>query len=303
MGPFLLSNPAAVRSLNPRVPRDERNTMDTPPTLPRTLAVCSGKGGVGKTTVAANLACQWASLGKRVLLLDADVGLANAQITLGLHPRHTLEQVINGYVHVDDALCTGPFGLKVLAGASGTSVPGTLQDEQKARLLASLGELAPRFDLVVVDLQSGLGDSVSFFGGACDDVLLVINPEPASLADAYVTIKLLEERARSRAFHVVVNRCASEAQARQSFSRLTGVTSRFLGSRVLYSGSIPDDPTVRTATLMGQPICLRYPQAEATLAIHALAQHLLSIPPSTSGGVRLMGQLSPGALRGQREVA
>jgi flagellar biosynthesis protein FlhG len=260
---------------------------------PRVFAVCSGKGGVGKTTVAANLASAWAQQGKRVLLVDADVGLSNVQLALALHPRFTMEHVVMGMVHARDALCAGPFGLKVLCGASGTSLQGVLDEAQKVRLLQALGELAAGFDVVVVDAQSGLGDSVLFFAGASDDTVLVVNPEPASIADAYVTIKLLEQGARARAFHVVVNRATSETQARQAFSRLTSVTSRFLGARVQYAGAILLDDRVHQANVTGQPLATRSPDAPANKAFGDLAKHFLSLPPSVSGGLRLMGSQPP----------
>jgi len=268
----------------------------------RVIAVTSGKGGVGKTNVSVNLAALAASRGQRVLLIDADLGLANSHIVMGVAPRYHLGHLLDGTVGVDDVLADGPHGLKMLSASSGVQEMTRLDDAQKLRLLTALDPLDERFELVFIDCGAGIGDNVVFFAGAAQMTLLVVTPEPTSLTDAYAAVKVLSQRAGVRHFSVVVNWAHDEQQARDIFQKLSRVTDRFLQAKVTYVGSLPRDENVQRSVMAQQPVVDLYPQAPCSRALARLADELLSwTPPATvDGGMKLMWQR---LLRDQQPVA
>jgi len=258
----------------------------------RVIAVTSGKGGVGKTNVSVNLAALAAAQGLRVLLIDADLGLANSHIVMGVAPRYHLGHLLDGTVGVEEVLASGPHGLRVLSAASGVQEMTRLDDAQKLRLVAALDPLDEAFDLVLIDCGAGIGDNVVFFAGASQMTLLVVTPEPTSLTDAYAAVKVLSQRAGVRHFAVVVNWAKGELQARDIFQKLSRVTDRFLQAKVTYAGCLPRDENVQRSVMAQQPVVDLYPQAPCSRALGALADELLAwIPPATvDGGMKLMWQ-------------
>ena len=268
----------------------------------RVVAVTSGKGGVGKTNVSVNVAASAALMGQRVLLIDADLGLANSHILLGASPRHHLGHVLDGTVGLDDALEPGPHGIRVLSASSGEQELTRLDDAQKQHLLASLDPLDDRFDLVIIDCGAGIGDNVVFFAGAAQMTLLVVTPEPTSLTDAYAAVKVLSQRGGVRHFSVVVNWASDDRQGRDVFQKLVRVTDLFLQAKMSYGGSIPRDENVQRAVMAQQPIVDLYPQSPASRSLGTLARALLAWnpPPTMDGGLKLMWQRM---LRDQRPTA
>jgi flagellar biosynthesis protein FlhG len=266
------------------------------------VAVTSGKGGVGKTNVSVNLAAFAAAQSHRVLLIDADLGLANSHIVLGVSPQYHLGHLLDGSVGLDAVLEPGPHGLRVLSAASGEQEMSRLDDDQKLRLIAALDPLDDRFDLVIVDCGAGIGDNVVFFAGAAQMTLLVVTPEPTSLTDAYAAVKVLSQRAGVRHFGVVVNLVSDDRQARDVFQKLVRVTDRFLQARMSYAGSVPRDENVQRSVMAQQPIVDLYPQSPASRALGHLARELLAWtpPPTVDGGMKLMWQRM---LRDQRPTA
>jgi len=258
----------------------------------RVIAVTSGKGGVGKTNVSVNLATLAAAQGLRVLLIDADLGLANSHIVMGVAPRYHLGHLLDGTVGVDEVLTAGPHGLRMLSAASGVQEMTRLDDAQKLRLVTALDPLDERFDLVLIDCGAGIGDNVVFFAGAAQMTLLVVTPEPTSLTDAYAAVKVLSQRAGVRHFSVVVNWAHDEQQARDIFQKLSRVTDRFLQAKVSYAGSLPRDENVQRSVMAQQPVVDLYPQAPCSRALGHLAEGLLAWnPPATvDGGMKLMWQ-------------
>jgi flagellar biosynthesis protein FlhG len=258
----------------------------------RVVAVTSGKGGVGKTNVSVNLAAVAAAQGQRVLLIDADLGLANSHIILGVTPRYHLGHLLDGTVALEDVLVHGPHGLSVLSAASGVQEMTHLDDAQKLRLVAALDPLEDRFDLVLIDCGAGIGDNVIFFAGAAQMTLLVVTPEPTSLSDAYAAVKVLSQRAGVRHFSVVVNWAGDERQARDIFEKLARIADRFLQAKMGYAGSLPRDENVQRAVMAQQPIVDLYPQSPASRSFRHLARSLLEwTPPLTvDGGMKLMWQ-------------
>jgi flagellar biosynthesis protein FlhG len=257
----------------------------------RVVAVTSGKGGVGKTHVTANLAVLAAKAGRKVLLVDADLGLANADIVLGICPTHHLGHLLDGSASVEDVLAHGPHGIRVLGAASGVQRLTRLDDDQKRALVAAFDPLDREFDLVLVDCGAGIGDNVLFFAGAAQEALLVVSPEPTSLADAYATVKVLSQDAGVTHFSVVANQ-AADFQGRDVFRRLCQVTERFLSARLSYVGSVPRDESLQRALQVQQPVVELYPRAPSSRALAALAETLLSAPAprALAGGVKLFWQ-------------
>ncbi len=257
----------------------------------RVVAVTSGTGGVGKTHIAANLAVLAARSGRRVLLVDADLGLANADIVLGICPTRHLGHLLDGSADAEEVLTEGPHGIRVLGASSGVQELTQLSDEQKLRLVSAFEPLDARFDLVLVDCGAGIGDNVLFFAGAAQEALLVVSPEPTSLSDAYATVKVLSQQAGVTQFSVIANQ-AADFQGRDVFRRLTQVTERFLSAKLVYLGNVPRDENLLRALQVQQPLVDLYPRAPASRALGTLAETLLAAqPPRTlPGGVKLFWQ-------------
>ncbi len=247
------------------------------------IAVLSGKGGVGKTVLAANIAAALQRLGDRTLLVDADLGLANADVILGLHPQYTLPQLLQGRCALHEALVRAPGGFDLLPAGSGL-VEGTRLNEFTMRGIKSLlGEFEDSYDTILFDTGAGIGEVVTFFACLSDILLLVTTPEPTSMTDAYATVKILAQRFGCNAFHLVVNESdplqpeqAGAAVAR----RLQEVTARFLaveGSppvEIRMAGSIPADPYIAAAVASQRLLIDAMPHAVATRLITRLAESL-----------------------------
>jgi flagellar biosynthesis protein FlhG len=258
----------------------------------RVIAVTSGKGGVGKTNLTANLAVLAARAGKRVLIIDADLGLANVEIVFGLKPRHHIGSLLDGTMAVEDVLLEGPHGVKILPGGSGIQTLTALDEQSKLRLCAALDRVEDMFDLVLVDSGAGIGDNVLFFVGAAQEALLVVSPEPTSLVDAYAVVKVLSQQAGVQQFNVIINPVVDELQARDIFPKLTAVTSRFLSARVRHLGYVPRDENLHRAIMAQRPVVEAFPHSPASRALSLISERLLSTPgPSRlESGFKFMWQ-------------
>jgi flagellar biosynthesis protein FlhG len=253
----------------------------------RVVAVASGKGGVGKTSLAANLAVMLAKRGLRVCVLDADLGLANLDVVLGLTPARSLLHVVRGEARLDDVIVEGPCGIRVVPAASGFLELTALDPGQQLGLLAEIDALEDSLDVLLVDVGAGITPQVLFFAAAAAETLVVLTPEPTALTDAYALIKLLATRHGRQEFIVVVNMAVSVADAEAAFRRLQRVTERFLRVRLEYEGFVPADDAVSRAVRRQQPVVLEAPGSPASMAIGRLAQRLAARPPaSPSGGVQ-----------------
>ena len=272
-----------AESLRKRVAASEPVGPPPPLKIPttsrlRVIAVTSGKGGVGKTNVTANLAVLAARAGKRVLIIDADLGLANVEIVFGLKPRHHIGALIDGTHTMDEVLLEGPHGVRILPAGSGIQSLTQLNEQQKLRLSAALDGVEDRFDLVLVDSGAGIGDNVLFFVGAAQEALLVVSPEPTSLVDAYAVVKVLSQQAGVTLFNVVINPVVDELQARDIFPKLTTVTSRFLSAKVRHLGYIPRDENLHRAIMAQRPVVEAFPLSPASRALGHVAEKLLTSP-------------------------
>jgi flagellar biosynthesis protein FlhG len=235
------------------------------------IAVTGGKGGVGKTCVAVNLAAAMAAQNRRVLLLDGDLGLANADVQLGMVPGHTLEHVLDGRCTLEEAVVETPAGFRLIAGASGVARLAGLSTAEHLGLVQAFSHLTQQLDTLIIDTAAGIADSVLQFCQASQHVMVVVNDEPASLTDAYALIKVLHRRHGLRRFHMLANRAAAQGSGEQLYRKLERVTSRFLDVVLDYAGEVPEDSFVRSAIRQQRCVFSAYPSAAASRAFSRLA--------------------------------
>lgn len=253
----------------------------------KVIAVSSGKGGVGKTNVSVNLACQLARRGNRVLLMDADLGLANVDIMLGLRPKWNLSHVLDGKCSIEDVLVPGPDGISIIPAASGIKKMAELGNDQHTAIVRSLSSLSGDYDVMIVDTAAGISDSVITFSRASQYVLVVVTDELTSMADAYALIKVMNRDAGIKRFKVLRNMVNSHDQARDGFERLNEVAQRFLDVTLEYAGFIPRDPYLIKADTRQKAVSDLYPGAESSMAFRRLAEVVdkWDMPTGPSGNI------------------
>jgi len=256
----------------------------------RVVCVSSGKGGVGKTNVVASVALMMSRSGRRVLILDADLGLANIDVLLGMSPRYNISHLLSGEKSVGEVIFPGPWGIKILPASSGLEEMTRLTDGQKMRLLHEMEAVEGMFDVLLIDTAAGISDNVLYFNVAADERIVVATNEPTSITDAYALIKVLHQDHGQEAFSLVVNQVASENEAKFVYRKLSQVADKFLGAVSLdYLGFIPADPKVVQAVRMQQAVVEAFPDSPASAALHTLAGKILSrpVPRSSEGNIRL----------------
>lgn len=269
------------------------NTPASSPSLPLpgarrawVLAVTSGKGGVGKTFVSANVAAALARRGHRVLVLDADLGLANLDVVLNLYPKITLHDVFTGKATLDEAVLRAPGGFSVLLAGSGLVEYSRLTPEVREQLQRVVATLIPRYDYVLLDTGAGISDVVLYAISLADDVLVVATPEPTSLTDAYATIKVLATQQRRRLLHVAVNQVTKSGDGRIVTHQLQQVVDRFVATpqgepvKLVLAGDIPSDAAVREALQRRQLLFESLPGSAAAQAVAALAGRIEAAAPA-----------------------
>ena len=252
-----------------------------PPTpvqpLGKVVAVTSGKGGVGKTFVSANLAAALAKLGHKVLVLDADLGLANLDVVLNLYPKITLHDVFTGKAKLEDAIVRAPGGFSVLLAGSGMVEYSRLSPEVRDDFLRIMAGLVPHYDVVLLDTGAGISDVVLFAVSMASEVIVVATPEPTSLTDAYATIKVLVGQQKRQSVRMVINQTARLGDGRAITVQLQQVLDRFVTTepgrpvKLVHMCDIPADPTVRQAVMRRQLLMQSAPGCPAALAISQLA--------------------------------
>ncbi len=240
----------------------------------RVISVTSGKGGVGKTSLVVNLAIGLAREGKSVLLLDADLGLANVDVMLGIRPRYTLNDVFEGRRSLEEIIVSGPEGISIIPAASGIESICNLDSSRRVLLMEAVESLGMAFDYILIDTQAGIGPDVLFFNSASSEIVCVINPEPTSLTDAYALIKVLSREYGERAISVVANEVADDAEGKHTFQRLQKVVERFLRVELNYLGCIPSDSSVAEAVRSQRALLEIYPSSKAGLAASRLARKI-----------------------------
>jgi len=237
----------------------------------RVIAVTGGKGGVGKTSVSVNLATGLAAAGRRVVLLDGDLGLANVDVLLGLSPRYTLAHVLSGERTLDEILVEAKQGFKIVPAASGAADLASLDGAGHLGLVQAFSGLATRVDALIIDTAAGIAPGVLQFSQAAQHVLVVVTDEPASLTDAYALIKVLSRDYGVSRFRVVANMARGPAEGETLFKKLEKVTGRFLDVLLEYAGAVPDDEHVRRAIRVQRPVLDAYPGSPAGRAFKKLA--------------------------------
>jgi flagellar biosynthesis protein FlhG len=253
-----------------RIVGDLLQTRQPQPVL--TVAVTGGKGGVGKTSVAVNLATACAAEGKRVMLLDGDLGLANVDVLLGLSPRHTLAHVLRGERTLEEIVVQAPQGFLVIPGASGVTDLANLNATQSLALVQAFSTLAQKLDVLIVDTAAGIAHSVLQFSQATQHVLVVVCDEPASMTDAYALVKVLSRDHGVTHFRVLANMTREPGEGSALFDKFARVASRFLDVVLEYVGDIPEDANMRRAVREQRPVVQGYPASPAGRAFKNLAR-------------------------------
>lgn len=248
----------------------------------RVIAVTSGKGGVGKTSIAVNLGLALARRHKQVILLDADLGLANVDILFGLVPRWDLTQVVKGEKQLKDIIVEGPEGILLIPGGSGVRELADLSIKQQEILLESLREVTAGMDFLLVDTSAGISRQVLSFVAAAGEGIVVTTPEPTALTDAYGLIKGLS--GLKVKLHLIVNRAANLRDGQEAAERLQAVAERFLSFKLSFLGVIPEDKAVGLAVREQKPLLIYYPTSAAARAIDEVADRLLGLPVTGQGG-------------------
>ncbi|HEC16937.1 MAG TPA: MinD/ParA family protein [Sedimenticola sp.] len=251
----------------------------------RVIAVTGGKGGVGKTNVSINLAVAMAELGKRVMLLDADLGLANIDVSLGLHPEYDLSHVLRGERSLEEVVLEGPAGVRVVPAASGVQQMAELSTAEHAGLIRAFSDLGNDLEVLVVDTAAGISDTVISFSRAAQEVVVVVCDEPASITDAYALIKLLNREYGVNHFRVLANMARGTREGRELYKKLYRVTERYLDVMLNFMGSIPYDESLRKAVKGQRPVVCAYPRSPASRAFKNLAKKADNwpVPAGASG--------------------
>jgi flagellar biosynthesis protein FlhG len=241
----------------------------------RTIAVCSGKGGVGKTSVSINLSVALARAGQKVMLLDADLAMANADILLGVTPTGNLSHVLSGEKSLAEIICLAPAGVQLVPASSGVSRLANLSPAENAGLIHAFSELENPLDVLIIDVAAGIAESVVMFTRAAQEVLVVICDEPASLTDAYALIKVLSKEQRVEQFSVLCNQVPNGARGEALFNKLRGVCERFLDVRLTHLGDVPRDDYLRRSVQMQRPVLEAFPASRSARAFRDIAKKLL----------------------------
>lgn len=255
---------------------DYRQMTNSTAASPRVLSFSSGKGGVGKTSIVVNLAIALANLGQKVMILDADLGLANIDVILGLTPSHTIDHVFSGQIGLKDVLIEGPGGILILPAGSGTTELVNLGESEKLFLLNEIEELGNDIDIMLIDNAAGISKNVMYFNLAAQQRVVVVTPEPTSITDAYALIKVMVNKYRANSFSILINMAKDSTEALKVFRQLTLVADHFLGTLAIdYLGFIPKDDAISRAVCCQKAVLEAYPGSLASKGIINLAEHLL----------------------------
>ena len=269
----------------------------TPETPTKVIAVTSGKGGVGKSAISANLGICLAQLGRRVLLVDADLALANLDLMLGVSARATIREVLDGELAIEDVMVVGPHGVHLLPACNGDSGLSGLSKQTQLAFFTAIDSLEDRFDTVVIDTGAGIGSNSTTFAAAAQETVVVVTPDPASMADAYAMIKVLSQQCGVGRVYLVVNMASGPREAEAVVTRLLTLVGQFLDVSVIPVGYVYHDSAVEESVRRCRPLVVHYPQAPVTASLQALARRLLDEQPQECswGGPRLFWKRLVGA--------
>lgn len=241
----------------------------------RVISVTSGKGGVGKSNVVSNLAIALSTQGKKVLLIDADLGLGNLDVLLGLSPVYNLNHVLSGEKGIMDILIDGPAGIKIIPAGTGAQELTNLGQHEKLKLLDELDMLEEQFDFLIVDTEAGISENVTYFTVAAQEIFVVVTPEPTSITDVYALIKLLSTRYSEHHFKVLINMAKDSEEALEVFRKLANVAGRFLDISLDYLGCVVKDEKVIEAVKRQKAVMELFPDSEAAQCFATLARRVI----------------------------
>ena len=250
------------------------------------IAVTSGKGGVGKTNTAVNLATTLCRLGKRVILFDADFGLANAHVLLGTNPKTTTADFLAGKASMAETMTPAPLGLNFISGGSGLIELLNLDNQARYRMLAGLSSLQSEIDYLIVDCPAGASDSTLFFVNAADIALVVLVAEPTSFLDAYALLKAAYLEKNITEFSIMVNMAENSKTAEANFKKFRDIAMRFLDVKLHYAGMIPQSTAIRQSIIKRKPISVSQPKSTLAENYESLARHLMKTQKSTHDAVK-----------------
>ncbi|EKD82297.1 MAG: hypothetical protein ACD_39C01378G0001 [uncultured bacterium] len=250
--------------------------------IARTITVTSGKGGVGKTSLVANIAICLAQSGQRVIILDADLGLANIDVVFGIRPRYNLMDVVNGDMNIDEIMIQGPSGIQIIAGGSGVSELAQLEPEKSQRLFNQLRFLEDKTDFLLIDTGAGISDNVISFCQAADQIIVISTTEPTSLADAYGIIKIISGRRPDSHVSLLVNRVDEESEGVQVHERISRVAAEFLHFPVHHLGTLPQDRNMHLAVRQQTPLMLFSPMSPAATSIRKIVSQAFHEMPEAA---------------------
>ncbi|HKK49265.1 MAG TPA: MinD/ParA family protein [Alkalispirochaeta sp.] len=263
----------------------------------RIITIASGKGGVGKTNVATNLALAYGALGQKVILMDADLGLANVNVVLGIIPKYNLYHVIRKQKQMSDILMDTEYGIQIVAGASGFAKIANLSEEERHGFIDELQHLSGA-DVIIIDAGAGVSNNVLAFVAAADEAIIVTTPEPTAITDAYGIIKIIatEIDNLNLGLKLIVNRVKSVTEGKKVSERVINIAGQFLNLKIDYLGYVYDDPTVQQAVIKQKPFIVLDPRSKASICIHQIAGRLEKVEYREGGGVgqflkRLFGRL------------
>ena len=248
--------------------------MDSAKKRARIIAVTSGKGGVGKTSVSVNLAIRLSKMGRRVILLDADLGTANADVVCNVTPNGTLAHVVAGRKTLADIMIDAPGGFRLVPGASGLAQMAALSEFERARLLQQMHDLEQDADLILIDTGAGVSPNVLSFAIAADQLLVVTTPEPTAITDAYAVIKTIHRQLETPDIRVLVNMVRDSSEGRNVYQRINAVCHRFLKLNTRYAGHIKIDPRVSLSVRQRSPFTIEHPNCDASECIGQLAHRM-----------------------------
>ncbi|MFP4561782.1 MAG: MinD/ParA family protein [Spirochaetia bacterium] len=267
-----------VRTKNGNSGNDSKKT--------RIIAISSGKGGVGKTNISINMALAYAQLGKKVIVMDADLGLANVNVVLGVIPKYNLYHLIRKQKTMRDIILDTNYGIQIVAGASGFSKIANLSDEERTNFITELSELSSA-DIIIIDTGAGVSSNVLSFIAAADDALIVTTPEPTAITDAYGIIKIIATEINNlgMGLKLIVNRVKSVTEGKKVATRVINIASQFLNLKVDYLGCVYEDQSVQSAVIKQRPFLVSDPKGKAAICVKHLVSRLEMVDFKEGGGV------------------
>lgn len=269
----------------------------------RVISLTGGKGGVGKTTLAVNLATAYAKEKKKVLLFDADLSLASVDLMLGLHPKKNINDYVGGFCDLNDICVTGPYGMRIIPAASGVQHLAELSISQSAHIIRGFSDLTEDVDVMIVDMAPGISSQVINFTHAAQDVLLVICNDPASLMDSYAVIKILKQKYNRNRFGIVVNKVKNYQESYSVFSKFQTAISQFIDVNLQLLGHVPQDDYIAISSREGHSIIQQFPRATASLAITELSHNIShwQADAPVVGGIHFFFERLLNGLNGNKE--